>query len=299
MRFPGVLLFGVIAVIALSVTVRRADRTTALPLPTATVLVQGAPTLVEPRSLALSRLGDFEGEIAVPAVSAPDSAIAALTPTPTPVAPTTPVMMATATSRLIGTPTRAPPRATAARLIVRPTTLARAATIPTATAIKTPPVESAPFANGATSTWLPITEVAIPRIALWANVVPVRVVQEGGETTWEVPAFRVGHAQYTAGAGQIGNAVLIGHVTSLHAGAVFQSLDRARVGDIVQLASGPRRFEYRVTDVRIVPRSDISVVGWTPTASATLITCAGPWVPALDDYADRLIVRAELVPRSS
>jgi LPXTG-site transpeptidase (sortase) family protein len=186
-----------------------------------------------------------------------------------------------------------------ARTIVRPTTLARATTIPTATAASNPPVNVAPLPSNAPPEWRPITWVAIPRIALRADVVPAPLIRQDGDTTWEVPPFRVGHAQYTAGAGQIGNAVLIGHLASLRDGAVFQTLDRARVGDIVQLASGSRTFDYRVTGMRIVPRSDISVVSWTPTASATLITCAGPWIPALDDYADRLVVRAELVPRSS
>jgi sortase (surface protein transpeptidase) len=53
-------------------------------------------------------------------------------------------------------------------------------------------------------------------------------------------------------------------------------------------------FTYQVMEVRRVPRTDWSVVEPTATASASLITCVGLWLPHLNDYAERLVVRAEL-----
>ena len=52
---------------------------------------------------------------------------------------------------------------------------------------------------------------------------------------------------------------------------------------------------YRVVDVRKVWRTDISVLEPTESPSVTLITCAGMWLPGVWDYAQRLVVRAELV----
>lgn len=141
----------------------------------------------------------------------------------------------------------------------------------------------------------PITHIRLPRLQIDSEVVPSPFVQVADSGTWEVPAFKVGHAEYTAGAGQAGNAVLFGHVTSRSLGNVFQTLERARRGDIVEISTGSEDFTYQVVDVRRVLRTDVSVVEPTDTASASLITCTGLWLPYLNDYAERLVVRAELV----
>ena len=142
---------------------------------------------------------------------------------------------------------------------------------------------------------LPITKVTIPNISLEAEVVLARLVETAEGRTWEVPAFKAGHAEGTAGAGGRGNAVLLGHVATREAGNVFADLDKLGLGDVVQVFSDERGFEYRVVEIRTVPRTDVEVVRATPVAVLTLITCTGDWVPDLADYAERLVVRAELV----
>ena len=141
---------------------------------------------------------------------------------------------------------------------------------------------------------LPITHLAVQRIDLDADVVPAHLVERNGGTTWEVPAFKVGHAETTAGAGAPGNAVLLGHVTSLHSGNVFAHLDEVRVDDAVQVFSDERRFDYRVVAVEHVPRDDGSVLKQGATPTVSLITCTGVWLPTIWDYTERLVVRAEL-----
>ena len=141
----------------------------------------------------------------------------------------------------------------------------------------------------------PITRVAIPSISLDAASVPAQLIKRGGSITWEVPSFKIGHAQDTAGAGRAGNAVLVGHVTSRNMGNVFEHLGQVRVGDVVQAFNAQQRFDYRVVKVRTVSRADVSVVETTATPSLTLLTCTGAWLPLLNDYAERLAVRAELV----
>ncbi len=141
----------------------------------------------------------------------------------------------------------------------------------------------------------PITRVAIPSISLDAPSVPAQLIKRGGSITWEVPSFKIGHAQDTASAGRAGNAVLVGHVTSRNMGNVFEHLGQVRVGDVVQAFNAQQRFDYRVVNVRTVSRGDVSVVETTATPSLTLLTCTGAWLPLLNDYAERLAVRAELV----
>src|SRR5262249_1149850 len=110
---------------------------------------------------------------------------------------------------------------------------------------------------------LPITRVVIAAIDLDTEVVEAPLVDKGGERTWLVPAFKAGHAGGTAGAGQPGNAVLMGHVSSIHSGDVFKNLDRVQVGDVVDVFSAERRFTYRVYETRSVPRTDLAMVAPT------------------------------------
>jgi LPXTG-site transpeptidase (sortase) family protein len=163
-------------------------------------------------------------------------------------------------------------------------------------AVPTPETPRARPSTLPAATWLPISHLAIPRIGLDWAVVPAPLIDQDGNTTWQVPSFQVGHAEFTAGAGQPGNAVLIGHLQSLHAGSVFSALHLARIGDSVLVSSSSRTFDYHVVDVSVVSRADLSVLNRTALPTATLITCAGAWIPAIDDYSERLIVRAVLGP---
>lgn len=113
--------------------------------------------------------------------------------------------------------------------------------------------------------------------------------------TWEVPAFAAGHAEFSAGAGRPGTAVLFGHVSSLRSGRVFQHLERVRAGDDIEVVSGDEGFLYRVVEVQRVPRTSVLTLEPSATAGIVLITCTGQWLPALGDYAERLIVRGQLV----
>jgi sortase A len=120
-------------------------------------------------------------------------------------------------------------------------------------------------------------------------------VEDGDSVTWDIPKFVAGHAESTAGAGQVGNAVVLGHLISRTLGNVFENLDRTRPGDVLHVRSGAQEFNYTVVDVRNVDRLDVDVLDPTSTPTITLITCAGVWNPLLHDYMERLIVRGELM----
>lgn len=168
-----------------------------------------------------------------------------------------------------------------------------AADVPAQTDVAPAPV---PVVDEAPS-YTPITRLRVDRIKLDAEVVEAPLVEVGAGTTWQVPAFKIGHGENSADAGEPGNAVLLGHVTSTNAGNVFRDLRLMRSGDLVQVFGGPEEFDYVVTQVRSVPRTDVSVLQPTELPSITLLTCSGVWLPAIGDYTERLIVRAQLVPR--
>jgi LPXTG-site transpeptidase (sortase) family protein len=139
-----------------------------------------------------------------------------------------------------------------------------------------------------------ITRLVIPSIDLDTSVVPATLVDRDGGRTWEVPRFVAGHAEGSAGAGEAGNAVLIGHVTSLTLGHVFDSLDKVSTGDTVTVYSATSQFTYRVTSATNVPRTDVAPLEPTTSPTLTLITCTGLWLPTVHDYAERVVIQATL-----
>jgi sortase A len=141
---------------------------------------------------------------------------------------------------------------------------------------------------------LAITHVEIPAISLSADVVPAGLVERDGGVTWEVPAFKIGHAETTAGAGQPGNAVLLGHVTSVRSGDVFANLDQVTVGQAINVFADSTAFTYTVVSTTHVPRTDTTSIEPGEAAAVSLITCTGVWLPTIWDYTERLVVRAEL-----
>jgi sortase A len=144
-------------------------------------------------------------------------------------------------------------------------------------------------------THLPITRLAISTIELDTPVVPAPLVEHDGVSTWEVPKFVAGHALGTAYAGEVGNALLIGHLTSLTLGNVFEHLNAIRPGALVQVFSHDLEFDYRVSNVRVVSRTNVSVLEPGTVPSLLLMTCSGAWLPDVRDYNERLVVNAERV----
>jgi sortase A len=140
-----------------------------------------------------------------------------------------------------------------------------------------------------------VTRLVIDSIQLDTPVSPAPLVEHDGVTTWDVPRFVAGYAEGSAGAGQPGNSILIGHVTSLTLGNVFERLHEVSPDDLVLVFHGDTRFAYTVGEVHDVARTDVDVLGSTPSPTLTLITCSGAWLPTIRDYSQRLVVRAELI----
>ena len=107
------------------------------------------------------------------------------------------------------------------------------------------------------------TRIVIPAIDVDS------VIVEGD--TWELLKQGVGHHLGTPNPGERGNAVYSGHNDVY--GEVFRRLEELKPGDTVKLYAGPRVFQYEVRRTRIVGPKETSVMGPTPDATLTLITC--------------------------
>jgi Sortase domain len=145
----------------------------------------------------------------------------------------------------------------------------------------------------------PPVQLIIPDIGLAAPLDRLGLDPAGG---MEVPADFQRAGWYARGPspGQLGPAVLAGHVDSRTGPAVFARLRELGPGDAVQveLADGTRA-DFVVEGSARYPKATfptVAVFGPVPYAALRLVTCDGVFDPTRRSYHDNLVVTARLVP---
>jgi sortase (surface protein transpeptidase) len=140
--------------------------------------------------------------------------------------------------------------------------------------------------------------VSIPAVGVAARLVRLGLNSDG---TLEVPSDYAVAGWYRLGPkpGQIGAAIIVGHVDSTAGPAVFYRLGEVVPGDVVRVASPNRPpLRFRVYAVREYPKAAFptrQVYGQTTTPELRLITCGGLFDPATGHYRDNVVVFARLV----
>jgi sortase (surface protein transpeptidase) len=157
---------------------------------------------------------------------------------------------------------------------------------------------------------LPVPEVAvkpsdprprlltIPSINLAREVIDVGIADDG---KLDVPPnyTQVGWYKYGALPGEIGSAVLDGHVDNGAAIAgPFKKLRYVKIGDAIYVkdADGSQK-KFIVTSSKIYPTNKFPgelVFHDKSGALLKIITCHGNFIPSIDTYDQRLIVTAKL-----
>lgn len=100
-----------------------------------------------------------------------------------------------------------------------------------------------------------------------------------------------GHLPGTAMPGELGNCVIAGHRARAR-GRLFNRLDELEIGDIILITYNSNNYVYKVTDIKIVEPTDVSVLNVADGESIlTLITCHPVKI-----NSHRLIIRANLLP---
>ncbi|MET8148051.1 class F sortase [Actinoplanes sp. NPDC005259] len=95
--------------------------------------------------------------------------------------------------------------------------------------------------------------------------------------------------------GDLGPAVLAGHVDSKRGPAVFFRLRELRPGDRIEVLRGGRTLNFTVTTTAWYPKTAFptdQVYGPTPDRQLRLITCGGVFDRSLRSYRDNLVVYA-------
>lgn len=145
---------------------------------------------------------------------------------------------------------------------------------------------------------LPVT-LRIPAIALSSGFVEPLGLTDRNEI--EVPASydRVGWYGFGPTPGEIGPAVILGHVDSKAGPAIFWSLGKLEKGDTIFIdRTDGTTVEFQVTELRRVAQSHfptLEVYGDIDFAGLRLITCSGLYVRGEQRYSHNLIVFAKAV----
>ncbi|WBB66752.1 class F sortase [Micromonospora sp. WMMD812] len=145
------------------------------------------------------------------------------------------------------------------------------------------------------------TTITIPRIGVDAKIMPLGTNPDG---TIQVPpldqAQLAGWYEPGPSPGEVGNAVVVGHVDSAKLGpAVFFDLGAVQPGDTVTVnrADG-RPVTFRVDSVRSYPKTSFPtelVYGPSDRPGLRVVTCGGQFDQNARSYLNNIIVFASLV----
>ena len=146
------------------------------------------------------------------------------------------------------------------------------------------------------------TAISIPRIGVQAEIMPLGTNPDG---TVQVPpldqALLAGWYEPGPSPGEVGNAVIVGHVDSAAIGpAVFFSLGALQPGDTITVARADGRpASFQVDSVVSHPKDAFpteQVYGPNDRPGLRVITCGGQFDEVTGDYPDNVIVFASLTP---
>jgi hypothetical protein len=140
----------------------------------------------------------------------------------------------------------------------------------------------------------PPTRLLVPAIGVDTSVVPLGLNQDG---TIQVPSSASIAGWYDLGPrpGQLGPAVILGHIDSYTGPGVFYRLRSLLPGDIITIVAGRQRLRFEVSNLVTYAKDHFpttAVFGPTPDAELRLITCSGPFDSATGHYVDNLVVFA-------
>lgn len=144
--------------------------------------------------------------------------------------------------------------------------------------------------------------LAIPAIGVRSDLLRLGLTADGAlDTPPPGPTYnQAGWYRYSPTPGQLGPAVIAGHVDSAAQGpSVFFRLGALQTGDTVRITRADGSVAvFQVDDVRRYHKTAFPsqlVYGNTDHAALRLVTCGGPFDRATGHYIDNIVVFASLV----
>ncbi|WP_372672072.1 class F sortase [Amycolatopsis kentuckyensis] len=144
--------------------------------------------------------------------------------------------------------------------------------------------------------------IDIPKIGAHSSLVPLGV---NADNTIQVPPvttpLQAGWYTYAPTPGEVGPAIVLGHVDGNHQKGIFFRLKELTPGDRVSIARADGTTAlFEVTKVHQVPKQEFEKEGvYDDTAGPELrlITCGGVFDRSAHNYVDNIVVYAHLIGR--
>ncbi|MCE7005855.1 class F sortase [Kibdelosporangium philippinense] len=148
------------------------------------------------------------------------------------------------------------------------------------------------------------TEIVIPKIGARSSLIPLGL---NADQTIQVPPvdqpMQAGWYDKARTPGELGPAVILGHVDGKKKPGIFFRLKEMAVGDEVSVSrQDGTTAHFKVTHVEQIAKKEFpseKVYGDTYGSELRLITCGGTFDHAAHSYKDNIIVYATLVPPTS
>lgn len=153
-------------------------------------------------------------------------------------------------------------------------------------------------ASGTPGRVSPPVHLTVPSIGVSTDLETLRLARDGSlqaPTKWEVAGW------YADGIspGEVGPAVIAGHIDSTRGPAVFYRLRELVIGaTILVTENNGKILSFVVDDVRDYPKPQFptnTVYGPTPNPELRLISCTGEFDHSSQSYLNNLVVSAHLV----
>lgn len=144
--------------------------------------------------------------------------------------------------------------------------------------------------------------IAIPKIGAQSSLLQLGKDNKGGIEVPPVddPDSKAGWYKYSPTPGQVGPAVILGHVDSAKYGpGIFYKIGALRPGDTINVTRADRTVAvFKVDGVVSYPKDMFptqAVYGNIRNAGLRLITCGGQFNPSVGHYKDNIVAYASLV----
>jgi sortase (surface protein transpeptidase) len=138
------------------------------------------------------------------------------------------------------------------------------------------------------------TRLRVPAIGVDTALAPLHLDADGALVPPRDFALAGWYADGTA-PGDVGPAVIAGHVDSRRGPAIFFRLREVARGDRIEVTRGGATVAFTVARTAWYPKTTfptVTVYGPTPDRQLRLITCGGDFDRSLRSYRDNLVVYA-------
>lgn len=143
------------------------------------------------------------------------------------------------------------------------------------------------------------THITIQSQAIDVDLISVGLNPDGSMETPPVLDWVAGWYRYSPTPGQIGPAVIVGHVDSYQGISVFWNLRKVQAGDTIDIARADGIIaHFKVTQLAQYDQHDFpssKVYGNTTDAELRVITCGGTFDTSTGHYTQNTVVYATLV----